>query len=151
MIDQKLVLVVDDDEDTRNLLTSMLTRQGLTVDTAAEGGAALQLLEQRTYSVILLDLLMPGVDGFTLLERIHRSAVAMPVVLVMTDADRSVVDRLDAKGIHGVVRKPFDPEELAVLVVACADIKSRGAFGTMAIATMIAGGPFLELLNRLAK
>jgi len=48
------------------------------------------------------------------------------------------------------VRKPFDPEELAALVVACAEIRSRNSFGTMAIATVIAGSPLLALLNRFS-
>jgi hypothetical protein len=48
------------------------------------------------------------------------------------------------------MRKPFDPEELASVVVACAEIRSRSTFGTMAIATMIAGSPFLAWLNRFS-
>ncbi len=71
----------------------------------------------------------------------------MPVVLVVTGADRRALAQLDAQRIHGIVRKPFDSEELASLVVACAEIRSRLNLGTMAIATMIAGSPFLAWLN----
>jgi len=149
---QKQVLVVDDDADTRSLLGALLTRQGLLVDFADDGAAALALISDHSYAVVLLDLLMPGTDGFAVLDRLAQPSVtSAPVVLVITGADRSVVDRLDARRIHGVVRKPFDPEEVAALVVACADIKSRSTFGTMALATMLAGSSLLEWLNRFAR
>jgi CheY-like chemotaxis protein len=149
---QKHVLVVDDDADTRSLLGALLTRQGLLVDYAEDGAAALTLVADHSYAVVLLDLLMPGTDGFAVLDRLAKLSVASaPVVLVITGADRSVVDQLDAHRIHGIVRKPFDPDEVAALVVACADIKSRGSFGTMALATMLAGSSLLEWLNRFAR
>jgi CheY-like chemotaxis protein len=143
----KRVLVVDDDASIRELLTSVLGRRDLIVDEAADGAEALDLLRQNTYSVVLLDLLMPNVDGFGVLDEIG-SAISTPVVLVITGADRAMVKELDPQRIHGVVRKPFDAEDLANLVVACAEIKSRGAFETMAISAMIAGGPLLAWLNR---
>jgi CheY-like chemotaxis protein len=147
---QKRILVVDDDVEIRNMLAAVLQRHGLTADTAADGEAAADLLRQSQYAVVLVDLMMPRVDGFQLLDLINgREVISPPVVLVVTAADRSTIQRLDAQRIHGIVRKPFDPEEIARLVVACAEIKSRSPFGPMAIATMIAGGPFLALLNRL--
>ena len=146
----KHVLVVDDDVEIRNLLRSLLGRQGLSVDDAADGATALELIQERNYGVVLLDLLMPGMDGFTLLDKINRPGMTSPVVLVITGADRRDVEKLDPNRIHGVVRKPFDPDELVALVVACAEIKSRGGFGTMALATMI-GGSLLEWLNRFAR
>jgi CheY-like chemotaxis protein len=115
----------------------------------ANGQEALDLLHENTYSVVLLDLLMPVVDGFTVLDRLSDGHKPLPVVLVVTGADRRALAQLDAQRIHGIVRKPFDPEELASLVVACAEIRSRLNLGTMAIATMIAGSPFLAWLNRL--
>ncbi|HEV8660749.1 MAG TPA: response regulator [Thermoanaerobaculia bacterium] len=143
------VLVVDDDDDVRRLLSSALGPRGLTVDTAADGKDAIDLLRENTYAVVLLDLLMPGIDGFGVIDAMKAESMpSPPVVLVLTGADRSVVDTLDPQRIHGVVRKPFDPEELAALVVACSEIKSRGTFGTMAIATMISGAPFLAWLCR---
>jgi CheY-like chemotaxis protein len=98
------------------------------------------------YAVILLDLLMPNVDGFTLLEALGQHEV-QPVVIVVTGAERGAVEQLGARAIHGIVRKPFDPQELATVVAACADIRGRSAFGAMAIAAVVAGSPLLALLN----
>src|SRR5713226_8287495 len=144
----KRVLVVDDDEGIRTLLTSVLRHSDLVVDEAADGRDALDLLRQHSYAVVLLDLLMPNVDGFGVIDGLG-TALSTPVVLVITGADRSLLRELDPQKIHGVVTKPFDAEDLATLVVACAEIKSRSAFETMAISAMIAGGPFLAWLNRL--
>jgi CheY-like chemotaxis protein len=147
----KRILVVDDDAEIRGLLTAILQRYDLVVDVAGDGAEATELLRQFQYAVVMVDLMMPNVDGFALLDRIAGSdVVSPPVVLVVTAADRASIQRLDTQRIHGIVRKPFEPEEIARLVVACAEIKSRGPFGPMAIATMLAGGPFLALLNRLS-
>ena len=146
----KRVLVVDDDAEIRHMLTTVLQQHELVADSAGDGSEAADLLRQFQYAVVLVDLMMPGVDGFTLLDLMAGGEVlSPPVVLVITAADRATLERLDAQRIHGIIRKPFDPEEIARLVVACAEIKSRGPFGAMAIATMLAGGPFLALLNRL--
>jgi len=122
-------------------------RRVLEVDEAADGAEALDLLRQNSYAVVLLDLLMPNVDGFAVLDEFG-SAISTPVVLVITGADRSLIKQLDPQRIHGVVRKPFDSEDLADVVVACAEIRSRRPFEAMAISAMIAGGPFLAWLNR---
>ncbi|HEY8133873.1 MAG TPA: response regulator [Thermoanaerobaculia bacterium] len=143
-VSAKRVLIVDDEAVIRELLGTLLRQRDLTVDEASDGREALELLKENLYSVVLLDLLMPNVDGFGVIEGLTYS----PVVLVITGADRALVKQLDPKKIHGVVRKPFDSEELANLVVACAEIRSRSAFETMAISAMIAGGPFLAWLNR---
>ena len=143
----KRILVVDDDATTRELIGSVLRRQQLTVDEAEDGAQALELLREHRYAVVLLDLLMPNVDGFGVIENIE-TAISTPVVLVITGADRSLLHKLDPQRIHGVVNKPFDPEDLATLVVACAEIKSRSPFEAMAISAMIAGGPFLAWLNK---
>lgn len=143
----KRVLVVDDDQGIRGLLTSVLRRRDLVVDEAADGAGALELLRQNVYSVVVLDLLMPNIDGFRVLDELD-SALAPPVVLVITAADRSLVKRLDPQRIHGVVRKPFDADDLASLVVECVEIRSRRGFETMAISAIVAGGPLLMWLNR---
>jgi CheY-like chemotaxis protein len=149
MDQHKRVLIVDDDPDVRKLITSALTAHGLVIDSAGDGEEALGYLRENAYSVILLDLLMPKLDGFGVLAAMKTDGMqSPPVVLVLTGADRTVVERLDPQRIHGIVRKPFDAEDLAALIVACSEIKGRGSFGTMAIATLVSGAPFLAWLVR---
>jgi CheY-like chemotaxis protein len=142
------VLVVDDDADTRDILTSVLQNRGIGVDSAHDGESALALLRDNQYSVILLDLLMPGTDGFLVLDVLRGEGRPMPVVLVVTGAEPAQLARLDPAVIHGIVRKPFDPQELASIVQACDDIRGRSAFETMALAAMLAGTPIISFFSR---
>ena len=148
-IEKPAVLLVDDNDGTCTLVRALLQREFF-VDVASDGAIALEKLQHSQYAAILLDLRMPVLDGFGVLEAIESDELApQPVVLVITGGDRAAVERLGAHRVHGVVRKPFDAEDLANVVVACAEIRERSNFETMAIATMLAGGPFLALLNRL--
>jgi two-component system, OmpR family, response regulator len=140
------VLVIDDEESIRRMLGSALRQRTLSVDEASDGGGAIALLNENRYSVVLLDLLMPGVDGFHVLEAMGKETNP-PVVLVVSGADRALIDRVDSRLIHGIIRKPFDPVEIADIVQACAEIRSRSAFGTMAYATVMAGAPLIALLK----
>jgi len=141
---QKRVLVVDDDAGIRKLLCTVLSGRGLSVDEADDGQAALDLIETRQYAVVVLDLIMPVIDGFAVLEKLA-TVTPRPVVLVISGADRGVVEQLDPAAVHGIVRKPFDPEELANVVAACAEIRGRMSLETMALA-LVAGGSLFVLL-----
>jgi CheY-like chemotaxis protein len=147
---QKRVLIVDDDAVIRELLLSALQGYALVVDVACDGREALALIKEHQYAVILLDLLMPVLDGFGVLDGLGSDMTSPPVVLVITGADRSEIAKLDPRRVHGIMKKPFDQDELAAVVVACAEIRSRKAFDTMALATMIAGSPLLALLQRFS-
>ncbi|HKR62675.1 MAG TPA: response regulator [Thermoanaerobaculia bacterium] len=141
------VLVIDDDDETRAMLITALRQKSLLIDQAADGREALDLLGENDYGVVVLDLIMPNLDGFGVLKSIDPASPKAPVVLVVSGAERPVLDQLDAHRIHGIVRKPFDPEEIASIVAACADIRGRSAFETMALATMITGAPLIALLK----
>jgi two-component system, OmpR family, response regulator ResD len=141
------VLIVDDDRSVREILATALRQKALVADEAEDGRQAIDLLRQNSYAVVLLDILMPGVNGFGVLEAIGASSVNEPVVLVVTGADRSVIEKLDASRIHGVVRKPFDPQDIAAIVAACADLRGRGGFETMALATVLSSAPLFALLK----
>ncbi|MEA2462840.1 MAG: hypothetical protein QOJ98_587 [Acidobacteriota bacterium] len=141
------VLVVDDDRVVREILGTALRQRSLLYDEAANGAEAIRLLSENAYSVVLLDILMPGVNGFEVLDAIDPTAANAPVVLVVSGADRAVLDQLDSRRIHGIVKKPFDPEEIASVVAACAEIRGRSTFETMALATMMTGAPLFALLK----
>ena len=128
---------MEDDAVLRTMLASQLREKGLAVDEADGGGVAMDLLGANSYAVILVDLVMQQPDGFAVLDALSSGSVKKPtVVLVTTGAEPEVLDRLDPDRIHGVVKKPFDAGELADLVVACSEIRSRSTFGMMAVAVM---------------
>jgi CheY-like chemotaxis protein len=144
---QKRVLVVDDDAGIRKLLCTVLRVRGLSVDEAEDGQQALDLIASQRYGVIVLDLFMPVLDGFAVADTLH-GLTPRPVVLVITGSDHPRVGTLDPNAFHGIVRKPFDADELANVVAACAEIRSRNSMETMAMA-MVAGGSLFALLQRL--
>ena len=141
------VLIIDDDDDARDILRSALVHRSLNVDEAAGGAEALELLAVHNYAVVLLDIVMPGTDGYAVLEALRtRPAQHQPVVLVVTGADRAMLTRLDSERIHGVVRKPFEPLEVASLVNACIEIRGR-SYEAMVLATFLGGAPLFTLLS----
>ena len=138
--------MIDDETDVRHMLVAALRQKSLLIDEACDGQEAIALLSEHRYSIVLLDLLMPNADGFAVLDAIG-SGTNPPIVLVVTGAERPMLDRVEARQIHGIVKKPFDPMEIADIVSACAEIRERSAFETMAYATAIAGAPLIALLK----
>ncbi len=122
------VLVIDDDLALRGLFTTLLSRSGFNVDCANDGREAYDQLNCHTYSVILLDLMMPEVNGFELLDRLQReSPTLLERVIVMTGASQRSIERLDQSNIWGLIRKPFDIDNLVSSTLACAQGKpNRG-------------------------
>lgn len=112
-----LVLVVDDEPPIQRLVRARLQADGYTVVTAASGTEALEVLEDQRPDLVILDVMMPGVDGFETLRRIRASSQIPVVFLTARTAD---ADRL--KGFHGgaddYLTKPFNPDELAARVAA---------------------------------
>jgi CheY-like chemotaxis protein len=141
------VLIVDDDPDIRLLLATALRQKALIIEEATDGREAIERLKQNAYSVVLLDLMMPHVDGLSVLDAIKTDLPNPPVVLVVTGASRSLIEQVDTARIHGVIRKPFDPIEVAAIVAACADVRGRGGFETMAVATMLSSGALITWLR----
>jgi two-component system cell cycle response regulator len=106
------LLVVDDNEDNRYTLTRRLAREGYTtVATASNGREALDLLAARRFDLVLLDVMMPGLNGYEVLERLRADAELrhVPVIMISAlDQIESVV-RCIALGAEDYLPKPFDP------------------------------------------
>jgi DNA-binding response OmpR family regulator len=112
---------VDDDQALRGMFTALLSLKGFAVDTAPDGRTAFDQIHRHNYSVILLDLMMPEVDGFELLDRLERDSPAlMQKVIVMTGASQRATRNLDTSRVWGLIRKPFDIENLVSSTVDCA-------------------------------
>jgi CheY-like chemotaxis protein len=112
-------LVVDDDAATREMLHRILARGGWTVAEAADGREALARLEQATPAVVLLDLTMPGVDGFEVLEAMRRREAwrDIPVVIITAkDLDREELARLNGRAERVFQKGAYDRAELIRVV-----------------------------------
>jgi class 3 adenylate cyclase len=108
---QSTVLVVDDDAINRKLLERSLLADGHAVVTANDGNEALERIRERPPDVVLLDVLMPGLDGFGVLEQIKADASlqALPVIMISGLEDFDSVIRCIELGAEDYLPKPFDP------------------------------------------
>jgi DNA-binding response OmpR family regulator len=117
------VLVVDDEPMVREVLSRYLERDGFEVESAADGELALQAFEARRPDLVLLDLMLPRVDGFEVFRRI-RARASSPVIMITARGD--VTDRIVGleTGADDYVSKPFSPAEVVARVRA---VLRRGA------------------------
>jgi DNA-binding response OmpR family regulator len=145
------VLVVDDTPETLSLLTDMLDQAGFTVLIATDGDGALQLVDQVTPDLVLMDAMMPGIDGFEACRRLKREKLLshLPVIFMTGLADTEhVVEGLAAGGVDYVTKPIIVDELLARIRVHLAN--ARIAHGTHA--ALDATGRFLlatDLSGRL--
>jgi len=119
------ILVVDDSRTNRDLLARRLRKQGHQVTTAASGAEALQKLVQSPQDVVLLDLLMPQLDGFQVLERIKADPARgkIPVIVISALDEIPGVVRSLEMGAEDYLFKPFDPVLLAARLRSCLEKK----------------------------
>lgn len=107
--EEHTVLVVDDDPDIRDSIEELLRSDGLETTGAANGAEALRLLTERPIGMVLLDLMMPVMDGKQLVEEMRRREIAVPVVLLSAGRElRKVAAELNLPAVE----KPFDLDEL---------------------------------------
>ena len=114
------VLIVDDDESIRRMVCRLLTRENFEVDEARDGVEAIEKLDSGDYEVMVLDLMMPRIDGFQVVEYLRKNRPEMlEHTVVATAFDDTARSRLDAP--CRVVPKPFDIAELMLTVRRCAN------------------------------
>jgi adenylate cyclase len=106
-----IVLVVDDDSINRTLLTTNLQQQGYQVASAEDGKQALEMLRTHPFDVVLLDLLMPEMDGYQVLEHMKQDPILrhLPVIVISALDEMESVIRCIEMGATDYLPKPFDP------------------------------------------
>jgi CheY-like chemotaxis protein len=117
---QQRVLVVDDDQLNRILLEAILRDAGFAVDLAAGGTEAIDKLKKEDFAAILLDMLMPAVDGFDVIQFLIRTNPAtLERVIVVSALDDRFVANFDPTLVYAFVKKPFDRHDLVEIVRRC--------------------------------
>jgi len=119
------ILVVDDGAENRDVLRRRLERSGYAVETAEQGRRALELLAQRRFDLVLLDVLMPELDGFAVLEAIKGDPKLrdIPVIMISALDDMPGIVRCIERGAEDFLHKPFDPVLLRARINASLEKK----------------------------
>ena len=110
------ILVIEDERDVRNLFRRMLVESGFNVDTAADGVAALRMVERREYDVILLDIIMPKKDGLETMSALKRSHPEIKIIVITggglhLDAD-ACMEMADSEQCFMKLKKPVKEKTL---------------------------------------
>jgi excisionase family DNA binding protein len=107
-----LVLVVDDDARVREFIRVHLEMEGYAVAEATDGEEALRAIEGQAPDLVLLDVVMPGVDGWQMLQRMQEQHGSIPVIMFSGKVDEESVAEAARRGAQGFIGKPFDPQQL---------------------------------------
>jgi CheY-like chemotaxis protein len=122
------ILLVEDDEATRVLIAALCRRLGVEVELACDGECALSMIRKRPYDALLLDLMLPKMNGFELLREIRASAPALlSRTIVITAASPMTLRDFDGGGTLALLRKPFDIVDLVDALLACCGIGDSAA------------------------
>jgi DNA-binding response OmpR family regulator len=138
------VLVVDDDERLYELIASYLEQNDVSPVSAANGRRALDLLEREAFDAVLLDVMMPGMDGLSVLKALRARWSNLPVIMLTAKGDET--DRVVGLelGADDYLAKPFSPRELLARIKAVL----RRASPDLAKQRLSAGGVVLEVESR---
>lgn len=116
MVSKGNVLLVDDEINLCRIVGAKLARSGFSVTTVHDGACAVEQVRARKYDVVILDLVLPNVDGITALAEIRCVAPDLPVIVMTACENLDVFDQAKSYGISAYVSKPFDLDWLVSLV-----------------------------------
>lgn len=120
MVNTKHILVIDDESDIRELLTYNLKKEGFIIDTASDGETALATIRKHSFDLIILDLMLPGIQGIELCKILRNDPKTSKIPVIMLTAKSEEVDRILGLeiGADDYITKPFSPRELIARVKA---------------------------------
>lgn len=119
-------LIVEDDPAIRRLVEKLLSRHHVAVDVAPDGRAAVDKLRTGSYSVLVLDLMVPELNGFEVIDFLKQENLKVPVAVVSAVSQQALT-KLDLDVVKLVISKPFDVDEFTKAVLAlCAEAEGHG-------------------------
>jgi len=109
-------LIVEDDPAIRKLVGKLLQRRGIDIDTAHDGKQAIEKIRHGGYAVLILDLMVPEVNGFEIIDFVKKNDIKVPVAVVSAVSHQALT-KLDLDVVKLVIPKPFDVEEFTNSIV----------------------------------
>ncbi len=127
------ILLAEDERDMNKIITKKLTSEGYAVDSLFDGQTALEYIQSTDYDVIILDIMMPGQDGFSVLKTMRLKCIETPVIfLTARDAVADRVKGLDL-GANDYIVKPFSFEELMARIRVMTRLQSGKSTSVLAV------------------
>ena len=115
--ERPFIMVIDDDQEMLRMVSRTLELEGCEVATATDGNSALALIEKRSPDLVLLDIMMPELDGFQVLH-LMRQRFNFPIIMLTARQEVTVLDDAITLGADDYVRKPFSTRELVARIKA---------------------------------
>lgn len=142
------ILIIDDEENLRHMLSAMLSRQGYQVDTAKNGVEGLQLLQQKVYDFILCDIRMPEMEGKEFLSRALKEKIPSPIIMMSAYGSVDTAIECMKNGAYDFISKPFKKDEI-VMVLKKAEERERLKSENNMLRGVIAGSDgFCGIISR---
>lgn len=142
------ILLVEDDLNLTAVLSDTLMGEGFQVESLSDGGALASRLSQQRFDLLLLDVMLPGEDGFSLCRRLRTDGFHIPLILLTAlDTTMSKVQGLSA-GADDYVSKPFDPAELVARIRAL--LRRSNLNGAMELAEFRFDGVYVDFFKGVA-
>lgn len=125
--DPRTVLVVEDEDDVAEILSYSLRREGFKVLTASEAAEGLAVVQSERPDIVLLDVMMPGITGWEMLERMRRDEGTrrIPVIMVTVLEEPRFVEKAAEYDAAGYIQKPFRPAEVLRTIRSVLDREAR--------------------------
>ena len=156
----KSVLIVDDDPTQRRLMQAVIEKQGYRAETADSGEAAIERVQAGGVDVMLLDLIMPGLDGIETMEAVKTRQPDLPVIVLTASGGIETVVNAMRAGAMDFFVKPASPERIAVSIRNALRVQTlqgevkrltKTSEGSLGFADMIAGAPAMRQVVRLGE
>lgn len=118
MSERLSILVIDDDRVVRQILQNDLSRKGCDVHVAEDGPSGIEIAQKENLDAVILDWMMPGIDGMEVLKRLrgNEKTRQIPVFMLTGKDSGSDIEQASSMGIHGYIVKPFDASQVHTMI-----------------------------------
>ena len=145
---QRHILVIDDEENLRHMLTAMLRKHGFSVDGASSGREALQRLAAQVYDFILCDIRMPEMDGHAFLQQAVARGVTAPIIMMTAYGGVDTAVACMQEGAYDFISKPFKQDEIIIVLRKAEERERLKEENRQLRAKAVSGSSFHGLIGR---